>query len=80
MELLKLFSVDGVWALLSAALIFYILKSQEKRDERQDLREQNYQQVILDLTESTKDILEIKQLLQRHLPEKQKIPFTVFPQ
>ena len=41
MELLKLFSVDGVWALLSAALIFYILKSQEKRDERQDLREQN---------------------------------------
>ena len=74
MELLKLFSVDGVWALLSAALIFYILKSQEKRDERQDLREQNYQQVILDLTESTKDILEIKQLLQRHLPEKQKIP------
>ena len=74
MELLKLFSVDGVWALLSAALIFYILKSQEKRDERQDLREQNYHQVILDLTESTKDILEIKQLLQRHLPEKQKIP------
>ena len=74
MELLKLFSVDGVWALLSAALIFYILKSQEKRDERQDLREQNYQQVILDLTESNKDILEIKQLLQRHLPEKQKIP------
>ena len=74
MELLKLFSVDGVWALFSAALIFYILKSQEKRDERQDLREQNYQQVILDLTESTKDILEIKQLLQRHLPEKQKIP------
>ena len=74
MELLKLFSVDGVWALLSAALIFYILKSQEKRDERQDLREQNYQQVILDLTESNKDILEIKQLLQRHLREKQKIP------
>lgn len=74
LEFLKLFSVDGVWALLSVALIFYILKNQERRDERQDLREQNYQQVILDLTESTKDVLEIKQLLQRHLPEKQKIP------
>lgn len=74
LEFLKLFSVDGVWALLSVALIFYILKNQERRDERQDLREQNYQQVILDLTESTKDVLEIKQLLQRHLPEKQENP------
>jgi hypothetical protein len=69
LEFIKLFTADGVWALLSVFLIFYILKNQEKRDARQDLREQNYQQVILDLTESTKDILEVKQLLQKHLPE-----------
>lgn len=67
MEFLKLFSVDGVWALLSVALIFYILKAQEKRDERQEQREQNYQQVILELTESTKDIQEIKLIIQKHL-------------
>ncbi|WP_367379961.1 MULTISPECIES: BhlA/UviB family holin-like peptide [Anaerotruncus] len=67
MEFLKMFSVDGVWALLSVALIFYILKSQEKRDERQDQREQNYQQMILSLTETAKDITDVKQLLQDHL-------------
>ena len=72
LEFVKLFTADGVWALLSVFLIFYILKNQEKRDARQDLREQNYQQVILDLTESTKDILEVKQLLQKHLPEQLK--------
>ena len=67
MEFLKMFNVDGVWALLSVALIFYILKSQEKRDERQDQREQNYQQMILSLTETAKDITDVKQLLQDHL-------------
>ena len=67
MEFLKMFSVDGVWALLSVALIFYILKSQEKRDERQDQREQNYQQMILSLTETAKDITDVKQLLQDQL-------------
>ncbi len=72
LEFVKLFTADGVWALLGVFLIFYILKNQEKRDARQDLREQNYQQVILDLTESTKDILEVKQLLQKHLPEQLK--------
>ncbi|WP_066456827.1 BhlA/UviB family holin-like peptide [Anaerotruncus rubiinfantis] len=71
MEFLKLFSVDGVWALLSVALIFYILKAQEKRDERQEQREQNYQQVILELTESTKDIQEIKLMIQKHLSNEQ---------
>lgn len=75
MEFLKMFSVDGVWALLSVALIFYILKSQEKRDERQDQREQNYQQMILSLTETAKDITDVKQLLQDHLaPSMKKVP------
>lgn len=67
MEFLKLFSVDGVWAILSVALIMYILKYQEKRDKQQEQREKNYQKVIWGLTESAKDICEVKQMLQKHL-------------
>ena len=34
-DLLSFFVGDGIWALLSGILIFYILKAQEKRDDRQ---------------------------------------------
>ncbi|SDO14175.1 BhlA/UviB family holin-like peptide [Acetanaerobacterium elongatum] len=66
-ELLNYFLPDGVWAVLSGILIFYILKSQEKRDTKQDEREQNYQKIISDLTESLKDVHEIKALLDEKL-------------
>lgn len=50
MNILELFEPEGVWAILSVFLIFYIMKGQEKRDERQDVREQNYQKIILELS------------------------------
>lgn len=56
-EILKLASTQGVWAALSVALIFYILKAQEKRDIRQEDREKNYQEIISKLTEKL-DIVE----------------------
>lgn len=37
---------QGIWAALSIALIFYILKAQEKRDVSQGEREKNYQNII----------------------------------
>lgn len=64
-ELISYFLPDGVWAVLSGILIFYILKNQEKRDVRQDEREQNYQKVISNLTESLKDVREIKDMLNK---------------
>lgn len=67
MEFLQLFLPDGVWAVLSVALIFYILKAQEKRDVQQAEREQNYQQVITNLTVAAKGIDEIKKTLTDHL-------------
>ena len=42
---------NGVWAALSLALIFFILRAQEKRDAKQDEREQNYQKIIEELTQ-----------------------------
>ena len=50
-ELIKIASSQGVWAALSVALVFYILKAQEKRDIKQEEREQNYQNIITNLTE-----------------------------
>ncbi len=66
-ELISYFLPDGVWAVLSGILIFYILRNQEKRDIRQDEREQKYQKVIADLTESLKDVHEIRNLLNKKL-------------
>lgn len=50
-EIIQIVSSQGVWALLSFLLIYYIVKAQEKRDEKQDEREKNYQILISELTE-----------------------------
>ena len=67
-EFFKLASNQGIWAALSVVLIFYILKTQEKRDNKQDQREKNYQDIISKLTEKfnivenvKKDVEEIKE-------------------
>lgn len=54
-EMVEIIGRQGAWALLSVALIFYILKAQEKRDTIQEKREQKYQEII----ESMADKLEI---------------------
>ena len=66
-SLLSYFSAEGVWAILNVFLIFYIIKDQNNRDERQSKREENYQKVITDLTTSLKDVAEIKEMLKKHL-------------
>ena len=63
-ELLQYFAPDGVWAVLSGFLIFYILKDQTKRDERQDERDKNYQKIIQNLSDARKDWNDIKQNLK----------------
>jgi len=50
-ELLKVATSQGIWALLSMWLLFYILKAQEKRDLKQEEREKKYQEIISKLTE-----------------------------
>lgn len=50
-EIIQLVSSQGIWSLLSFLLIYYIVKTQEKRDEKQDAREKNYQMLVSQLTE-----------------------------
>lgn len=50
-EILKIISSQGIGAVLSLILILYILKSQEKRDLRQQNRELAYQKIISNLSD-----------------------------
>ncbi|MDC4242498.1 MULTISPECIES: BhlA/UviB family holin-like peptide [Bacillota] len=59
-ELFKMAFTQGIWALLSIFLIFFILKTQEKRDIIQEERELRYQKIINDLILKLEDINEIK--------------------
>ena len=61
------FAPEGVWAILSLMLIFYIIKNQEKRDERQDERDAKYQSTIADLAKALQDMNEIKKMLKQKL-------------
>ncbi|WP_432662362.1 BhlA/UviB family holin-like peptide [Wukongibacter baidiensis] len=67
-KILELASTQGIWTMLIVALIFYILKNQEKRDLRQEDREKKYQEIISNLTDKLnlvedvkKDVEEIKE-------------------
>lgn len=63
-EILKLATSQGIWAVLFVGLLFYILRKQEDRDERAEQREENYQNIIGDLTNKfdiiSHDVKEIK--------------------
>ena len=60
-NLLKLAASQGIWATLAVILIFYILKNQEKRDLKQEVREKGYQKIILKLTKEFEVIQDIEQ-------------------
>ncbi|MGN2371988.1 BhlA/UviB family holin-like peptide [Clostridium cagae] len=49
-NLIQIATTQGIWTLLSCILIVYILKAQETRDCKQEEREQNYQEIIRQLT------------------------------
>lgn len=61
-ELIKVVTSQGIWAVLSVFLIFYILKAQEKRED-------NYQKVIAELTEELKIISQINEHVKKLLPK-----------
>lgn len=50
-ELFKVASTEGIWTVLSIFLIVYIIKVQSIREQNQNIREENYRNIIKDLTE-----------------------------
>ncbi|WP_313340749.1 BhlA/UviB family holin-like peptide [Sedimentibacter sp.] len=71
-KIIEIASTQGFWALLSVMMILYIIKTQEKRDLRQEEREKSYQNIISSLTDKLKvveaikdDVTQIKGLLSK---------------
>jgi hypothetical protein len=59
--LTELATAQGLWAVLSIFLLFYIMKKQDIRDQKQDEREMKYQDIIQSLTDQLSIVKEIKQ-------------------
>lgn len=59
-EVLKVATSQGLWAAIGVTLIFYIIRTQEKRDSKQEEREAKYQDVINSLTDRLSIMNDIK--------------------
>ena len=64
MELLEAITSQGLGAIMSVALMFYIIKNQEKRDAVQNERELNYQKLLSELSMKFEIIKEIQEDLR----------------
>ncbi len=51
---------QGIWTVLTVVLLFYIIRTQERRDEKQDEREKKYQELLNSLSEKFAVIYNIK--------------------
>jgi glucosamine 6-phosphate synthetase-like amidotransferase/phosphosugar isomerase protein len=60
-KIIEIAATQGIWTLLSIMLIFYIIKTQEKRDLRQEEREESYQNIISSLTNKLNLVEDIKE-------------------
>lgn len=59
-QLVELVSSQGIWACLTVILFFYTLRTQEKRDAKQEEREKKYQDIICQLTDKLNILGDIK--------------------
>ena len=60
-EIIKLASTQGIWTVLSVVLLSYVIRNQEKRDQKQDEREAKYQDLLHKLTEQLNMVKEMKE-------------------
>jgi len=59
-KMMEIAASQGIWAALSVALIYYILRNQEKRDLRQEERDSKYQDIIGSLSDKLNVVEEVK--------------------
>ena len=62
---MELVSGQGIWTALSISLIFYIIKKEENRDQKQEQREAKYQEIIDGLSTKLNVVMEVKDILQK---------------
>ena len=51
---------QGIWAVLTVALLIHIAKSNDSRDARQEEREEKYQKLLSELSEKFSIVTDIK--------------------
>ncbi len=61
--LTQLIQSQGVWAVLFVFLLLYTIKKNDKLDELQDVREKEYRELLLELTEKLSIVNEINSKL-----------------
>lgn len=71
-ELIELAVSQGIWAVVAVCLLIYIVKTNEKRDLKQEERENNYQKLLFELTDKFSilnniqtDIDDIKEFIRK---------------
>ena len=62
---MELVSGQDIWTALSIILIFYIIKKEENRDQKQEQREAKYQEIIDGLSTKLNVVMEVKDILQK---------------
>ena len=62
---MELVSGQGIWTALSIILIFYIIKKEENRDQKQEQREAKYQEIIDGLSTKLNVVMEVKDILPK---------------
>jgi seryl-tRNA synthetase len=67
-EIIKLATTQGLWAVLFVSLLFYVLKNNEKREERLmsclDNLSQQYETLTKDINDVKDDVGDIKNDIQ----------------
>lgn len=61
-EILTAAVSQDIWKVLSIFLLFYILRAQEKIDQKKEERENNYQNIISQLTDKLGIVDEVKKM------------------
>lgn len=59
-QMIEAVTTQGLGAVLSVGLVFYIIKTQEKRDKAQNEREENYHRLLTELSQNLEIVKEIK--------------------
>ncbi len=59
--LLEVATSQGIWVLLFVSLFLYTIKRYEKMEEKQDIREKEYQKLIDTLTQNLSILSDVKQ-------------------
>jgi len=72
--IIQLIQSQGIWAVLFVFMLLYTIKKNDKLDELQNTREENYQTLLTNLTQKLAIVNEIDSKLDNLYSQIYKIP------